>query len=472
VIRTLAPRTAVLAVAALLALSPGFAVAQQQAPAGDTKSLLELLEDARAASEREERENAEREARFRAAQTDQKRLLEEALVAEAAEKKRTAELEKIFDANEKVIPELEETLRNRLGTLGELFGVVRQVAGDQRARVETSIISAQIPGREKFLSELAQSRELPAIADLEKLWLSLQEEMTEQGRVVAFPATVVTTDGNETQRRVIRIGAFTAIADGKYLQYLPENGKLAELGRQPRSRYLETAAGFAAATDGMARVAIDPSRGTILSMLIQAPDLQERVDQGGPVGYTIILLAVLGTLISIYKFVTVGLEGRRIRAQLKSAEPSTSNGLGRVLAVYRANRAADVETLELRLDEAILKETSALGRGTQLIKVFSVIAPLLGLLGTVTGMIQCFQQMTLFGTGDPRLMADGIAEALVTTVLGLVTAIPLTLFFSSISDQTRGLSEILEERSIGMVAEQAEALAQKKIAAAATARAA
>jgi biopolymer transport protein ExbB len=434
----------------------------QPAVAGQPKSLLELLEDARQASQREERENAEREERFLAAQSDRRRLLEEALVAEEAEKARTAELEKRFDANEKVLPELEETLRNRLGTLGELFGVVRQVAGDQKARVETSIISAQIPGRHEFLSALAQSRELPAIADLEKLWLSLQEEMTEQGRVVAFPAIVIAPDGNETRRSVVRIGSFNAVSDGRYLQYLPENGKLAELGRQPRARYLATAQRFQHAETGLARVAIDPSRGTILSMLIQAPDLSERVNQGGAVGYTIIALAVLGVLLAIYKFVTLSAESRRIKSQMRDAEPSTGNGLGRVLAVYRANRAADVETLELRLDEAILKETSALQRGSQLIKVFAVIAPLLGLLGTVTGMIQCFQQMTLFGTGDPRLMADGISEALVTTVLGLMTAIPLTLFYSTINDQTRNLTEILEERSVGMVAEQAEALAAKK----------
>jgi biopolymer transport protein ExbB len=144
-----------------------------------------------------------------------------------------------------------------------------------------------------------------------------------------------------------------------------------------------------------------------------------------------------------------------MQAQI-GAPPRADNPLGRVLRVYEENQSADVEKLGLKLDEAILKETPALERGIMLLKVLSVVAPLLGLLGTVTGMIKTFQAITLFGTGDPKLMAGGISEALVTTVLGLVTAIPLLLLHSVVSTRSKNLVQVLDEQSVGLVAERAE----------------
>ncbi len=434
-------------------------VAPQAAAAPEPQNLVELLERIREGSAAEEAENRRREQEFLAAHGDQKRLLEQALLAESRLRAESEELEARHDANEKILPELEETLKNRLGTIGELFGVVRQVAGDTRSRFSTSLVSAQIPGRTEFLEKLAESRELPALEDLRVLWLALQEEMTEQGRIVTFPAQVIAVGGKESTRDVTRIGVFSAISAQGYLQYLSENGKLADLARQPASKYLAEVDDFLAAKDGLHRLAIDPTQGTLLSLLIQAPSLEERVHQGGAVGYVIIVLGIFGFAIALYRWARLGLAGRAIRSQLKSEEADDSNALGRILGVYRANQRADVETLELRLDEAILKESAALQRGTTMVKVLSVIAPLLGLLGTVTGMILTFQQITLFGTGDPKLMAGGISQALVTTVLGLVMAIPLTLLHSVIAERSRSLVQILEENSVGMVARQAERLA-------------
>ena len=422
------------------------------------QSLAELLEAVRQGSEKEQALGRQREEEFRAAKAKQQRLLEEAMRQEEAALTRSAELEARFEENENAIPELEETLRSRLGTLGELFGVVRQVAGDTRSRFETSLISSQIPGRGAALGELAESRKLPSIDDLRGLWVALQEEMTEQGRVVTYPATVVEVGGEESQRPVTRLGAFNVVSRGQYLQYLSESGRLAELARQPARRHLAGVAAFESARSGLVGIAIDPSRGTILSMLIQAPSLAERVAQGGAVGYTIIVLGAIGFAFALLRMGALAAAGFKIRSQVGADHVDPDNALGRVLAVYEQNRGTDVETLELRLDEAILKETSRLQRGATFVKVLSVIAPLMGLLGTVTGMILTFQQITLFGTGDPKLMAGGISQALVTTVLGLVMAIPLTLLYSMISERARTLVLILEEQSLGMVAEQAERL--------------
>jgi len=174
------------------------------------------------------------------------------------------------------------------------------------------------------------------------------------------------------------------------------------------------------------------------------------------VGYLIIALGIIGLLISLERMVVLGIASRKVTAQLSSSTPSQGNALGRVLSVYDENKAADTETLELKLSEAIFKETPALNRALLFIKIISVVAPLMGLLGTVTGMIQTFQAITLYGTGDPKLMAGGISQALVTTVLGLTVAIPTVLLHTLVSGRAKRIVQILQEQSAGIIAEHAE----------------
>ena len=436
-----------------LALSlVGASLVQAQEP----KSLGELLEEVRRGSAAERDENRKREQEFRAAKAQQQQLLSEARAKKSAAESRSKQLENTFEEKEKKLPELQESLRVRLGTLGELFGVVRQVAGDTAGLVRDSMISTQIPGRTEFLDQLAESRELPSLEDLEKLWFIIQQEMTETGRVVRYKTNVVAADGSEGPREVVRVGVFNAIADDKYLKLDFDTGKLVELARQPAAHQVNTAAAFASSQSGLQPLGVDPSRGQILSMLVQSPTLEERIRQGGLVGYVIIGLGIFGLLVALYRFIYLFFVGSKIKSQRKREEHDQGNALGRVLSVYDENRSADVETLELKLDEAILKEIPALERGNSLVRVLSVVAPLLGLLGTVTGMIQVFQGIQLYGTGDPKLMAGGISMALVTTVLGLVMAIPLVLLHSLLSGRTKSLMQILEEQSAGIIARHAE----------------
>jgi len=445
--RTIWKATAWSALGLLLASSAG---------AEEAKSLSQLLEQVRRGSASARAENQKREQEFRAAKQQQQALLAAALAKKAAAEARSKELEVIFEEGEAELPELQESLRLRLGTLGELFGVVRQVAGDTAGFVRGSLVSTQIPGRAPFLGKLAESTELPSLQDLEKLWFTLQQEMTETGQVVRYEAPVVDVDGVERDQEVIRIGVFNAISEGEYLRLDQDTGKLVELGRQPARRHLVLARAFESATSGMHPVSLDPSGGTILSMLVQSPTLEERIQQGGTVGYIIIALGIVGLLFALSRFAYRGFVGTKIKAQRKRDQHDQGNALGRVLSVHDANEKADVETLELKLDEAILKEIPALERGNSLVRVLSVIAPLLGLLGTVTGMINVFQQIQLYGTGDPKLMAGGISMALVTTVLGLIMAIPLVLLHSVLSGRSRALIQILEEQSAGIIARHAE----------------
>jgi len=439
---------------AVMASGAPFAVAQAQtAPA---QSLDQLLDQVRRGSQEAAERNRQREAEFRAARTEQQNILNRAKAELQQALTTSQQLEQRFADGELRLGELTAQLQERMGTLGELFGIVRQVAADTRGVIDDSLISGQLADRGKALGALAQSRELPSIQQLETLWFALQQEMTETGKVVKFPATIVNLNGQPVQAEVGRVGPFVAMAAGKYLRYEPTQGQFVELPRQPEERFLALTTGFLNASSGLTDVGIDPSRGQLLSLLVQAPTLQERIDQGGTVGYVIIGIGIIGVLMALERIISLSITGMKVRGQMRRKEISKGNPLGRVLAVYEENRRADVETLELKLDEAILKEIPRLERGISTIKVFAAIAPLLGLLGTVTGMIKTFQAITLFGTGDPKLMAGGISEALVTTVLGLVVAIPMVLLYALCSGRAKGVVEVLEEQSAGLIAQRAD----------------
>ncbi len=423
-------------------------------------SLDQLLNEVKKARSEISAENKEREARFQRERDNQRALLREVQAELTREEQRSDSLTKQFNTNEQQLSELSENLRVQVGNFGEMFGVVRQVAGDTVGVVRTSLVSAQYPERGDVAKRLAEIKGLPSIDDLDALRILLFEEMIESGKVTRFPSTIVTADGNTEDTEVVRIGVYNLITGDRFLKFNtedPTRSFIEELARQPQDRFRGLAAAlFEAPPGGVVGTAVDPSRGSLLGLLIQAPSLRERIDQGGVVGYVIIVLGIIGLLIAVWRLLYLSGVGAGIRKQLKSETPSEKNPLGRILKVYDDNADTDTETLELKLDEAILREAPSLERWQGGIKVLAAVAPLLGLLGTVTGMIATFQAITLFGTGDPKLMAGGISQALVTTVLGLCVAIPLVLLHSWVAGRSRGLIEILEEQTAGIIARKAE----------------
>jgi biopolymer transport protein ExbB len=281
--------------------------------------------------------------------------------------------------------------------------------------------------------------------------------MTETGKVVTFTTNVVNANGEEQQRDVTRIGAFNVVSDGKYLEFVPETGRLVELQRQPQSRYINRIEPLTEASSGLHAIGLDPTRGQLLGLLVQSPSLTERIAQGKTVGYVIITLGIIGVLIAIWRVLALAAISAKVKSQIKHFDkPKSNNALGRVLMVYNEAKDGDIETIELRLGEAILRETPKFNSMLPLLKIISVVAPLLGLLGTVTGMIVTFQAITLYGAGDPKLMAGGISTALVTTVLGLCVAIPTVFLHTLVASRARRLGQILQEEAAGMLAERAE----------------
>jgi biopolymer transport protein ExbB len=188
--------------------------------------------------------------------------------------------------------------------------------------------------------------------------------------------------------------------------------------------------------------------------LTRTPTLIERVRQGRFIGLVILVLGFAGLALGLERVVVLSRVVRRVKAQEAALDaPSEDNPLGRLLVVFAANREAEAEGLVLRLEEQTQKEVPRLQRGLSTIAVLATTAPLLGLLGTVTGMIATFQSIALFGTGDPRLMSGGISEALVTTALGLLVAIPLSLLHTFVSSRSGRVMQVLDERSTQLVAD-------------------
>ena len=424
------------------------------------QSLEELAQQVQRAAQEETQINQQREAEFVRDRNNQRQLLAQAQQEKAAEEARSDRLKAEYDQNEVQLASLETVLDERMGNLGELFGIVRQTAGDVQSTLRDSMVSAQLPGRDQFLSELAQRKELPTVPELRQLWSSMVTEVARSGEVVKFNAPVELANGEKQDLEVVRVGVFNAISNGSFLDWDPSKSdeNLIELARQPSDRFQSMAAGLQNAPAGEpADMAVDFSRGQILRAVVQSKSPIERVQEdGGPVGYVIIGVGILGLLLCLWKAIVLYSTGAKISRQLKTESANKSNPLGRVMSIYTDNPEADIETLELKLDEAILRETAPLESGLSFIKVLYVVAPLLGLLGTVVGMIATFQMITLFGTGDPRMMAGGISTALVTTVLGLVVAIPLTLFHSFLQGKSKSLIQVLEEQAAGIVARVAE----------------
>jgi biopolymer transport protein ExbB len=436
--------------------SIGIANAQE-----DASSMGDLLKQIEQGQARDSVEAQKREARFQADRNNQQKILNDSRAERTRQENRSEDLESTFADNQQLIVDARAALDKRLGALKELFGVLQTVSGDAQTRFNGSLTNIQYPNREAFLVELgnkmASANSLASIQDIEGLWYELQREISEQGKIARFTTEYASADGERITSDVVRIGVFNLVFEDGYLQYDTTTGNVTELQRQPeQSQYTNSAEDMMEATDGYVAIGLDVTRGGILALLVESPTITERINQGGIVGYCIIALGIVGLMIAVWRWISLTKDSRNVTAQLTKETASMDNPLGRVLSAYDQAKGADIETVELKLSEAALKEMPDLTKGLLFIKVIAAVAPLMGLLGTVTGMIKTFQVITLYGAGDPKLMAGGISQALMTTVLGLCVAIPMVLLHTLVSGQSRKIINILQSQSAGIVANHSE----------------
>ena len=431
----------------------------QEIAAENLDQLLDLVKQGQA---RASAQNKAREDRFTRDKANQAAALKRAEDERTREERRSTRLEKKFEENELLIAAKQEQLRERLGTLSELFGHLTAASGDLASNIEVSLVSSEYPGRETFLkgliAKMSGSDQLPSIEEIERVWFELLREVREQGEVSRFSAQVATPSGELSQRDVVRVGAFNIVdTNGNYLSFNID--KLSELPRQPGGGFNAQAQDLAGSQSGLTQFGIDPTGptgGSFLAAIIDSPTISERWHQGGYVGYAITAVGAFAFLLAIYRLVVLTAVGGKVSSQLKSSSAKDDNPLGRVLQVHEANPNIDTETLELKMAEAVLSETPKLEQGLTLLKIIAAVAPLMGLLGTVTGMIITFQAITIFGAGDPKAMAGGISSALVTTVLGLLVAIPTVLLHTVVNGRSQRIIHVLNEQATGIVAEHSE----------------
>ena len=431
----------------------------QEIAAENLDQLLDLVKQGQA---RASAENKAREDRFARDKANQAAALKRAEDERTREERRSTRLEKQFEENELLIAAKQEQLRERLGTLSELFGHLTAASGDLASNIEVSLVSSEYPGRETFLkgliAKMSGSDQLPSIEEIERVWFELLREVREQGEVSRFSAQVATPSGELSQRDVVRVGAFNIVdTNGNYLSFNID--KLSELPRQPGGGFNAQAQDLAGSQSGLTQFGIDPTGptgGSFLAAIIDSPTISERWHQGGYVGYAITAVGAFAFLLAIYRLVVLTAVGGKVSSQLKSSSARDDNPLGRVLKVHDENPNMDPETLELKMAEAVLSETPKLEQGLTLLKIIAAVAPLMGLLGTVTGMIITFQAITIFGAGDPKAMAGGISSALVTTVLGLLVAIPTVLLHTVVNGRSQRIIHVLNEQATGIVAEHSE----------------
>jgi len=435
--------------------------------------INQILSTANSAAAKDRRANTARENRFKAERSKQQGRLNSMKNERARQERISDDLDRQFKANDEAINKLQDDLAKELGDLKQLFGVIQLSASEAQESYKTSLISAQYPTRSEDLrqmvAKMASLTELVSIDEIEELWFELQNEMTEQGKVVQYtkPAKFKTgqqesEDGKlvdvfeERDSQITRVGVFSAVAGNDILTYSDEKGFVA-LDRPMRGAFASLSNDLQNSSSGVTTFLLDPTKGVLSQAFVQKPTLIEKVKEGGVVGYVIIGLGIIALLIALLRILALmGVEGKVKRQAKDLKRPSLSNPLGRVIKVYQDNPNTDPESMELKLGESMLKESPKLNRWIMFIKIIAVVAPLLGLLGTVTGMIQTFQAITLFGAGDPQTMAGGISQALVTTVLGLVVAIPTVFAHWLASSRAKRVENILEEYATGLIADQYE----------------
>ncbi len=435
--------------------------------AQSTQSLDQLLQQVKQSKQLSSKVNKQREREFLQQKNQQQQRLKQAQIELKQLEKASAELEQQFAANEQLLQAKRQQLQQRMGTLKELFGHLTAAAGDFRSNIETSIISAQYPGREQVFDQLIDKMSnatlLPEVSEIEALWYEMLREMTESSKVVRFDAEVIKPGGETRQQSIVRIGTFNLVSEEKYLSYSSQSNSIGELSRQPASNYTRAIGQLEASTAAYTRVGIDPtgpSGGSYLSALVDTPTLLERWHQGGIVGYIITSIGAITALVVLWRVVVLSLMEsgvlKLLKAKTLDKQQRLNNALGRVLMVHLDNPSLDAETLEVKLSEAILKERPAIEGYLPILKIVAMVAPLLGLLGTVAGMIMTFQAITIYGAGDPKAMASGISSALVTTVLGLLVAIPTVFAHSLLNGKAQNILHILEQQSMGLIARHTE----------------
>ncbi|MDO4937744.1 MAG: MotA/TolQ/ExbB proton channel family protein [Sutterellaceae bacterium] len=391
--------------------------------------------------------------------SDVQRLTQRSVQQAAAEvglvKKAQVREDQLKDAAQQRLEELRkraEGLETELIKAGEELTQERRRYDDEKKTLDG--VFESIDRHETLLRELAaphgladvgldriDSKRTASLERLEGLWLAASSQIAATAQSDKVTRDVFNVDGTQFQSEVVRHGPFTAsLTDGRWVNFLPAQKAWQVLARQPDPAASGTSV-------------IDPTMGVALSQAADRNSVWNHIKPAGIIGVFIAVVAVIALGLGLLRYTRLTLQARRITEQKKHLDqPSQDNALGRVLAAGNAAAGAGKEAQETALEAAVTEELPALTRGLGTLAVLAGIPTLLGLLGTVSGMIETFTVMSRYGNNQPDLLAGGIAEALVTTELGLIAAIPILLLHCAVKNKAKDISDVLEEEAAGLAA--------------------
>ena len=422
-------------------------------------TLDTLLQDVNTDVNTLQKEDASREKAFLSDLNKAKKQLSAMKSALKKENAKTERLKTTFKTQKERIRNYNLELEKKSENLKDVFTITKQEARDFKSLLDTSMTSTQYKTRGAFLETISLSHDNPNIETIREFWQKYLQEIIASGKIVSYETELVNSQGTQEKKSVTRIGLFSAFDDHQYLRYDDSLHEFVQLMRQPTSSATEYIKKYnSASSSEIVPALIDPTRGVLFDMLKERATIMERIEQGGIIGYVILTLGALTLLYSLIKFISLMLTDRKIKHQIIGSDIHEDNPLGRILKSFEKHKTKDITTIESKLDSALIKEIPAIQAGLPMIKLIAAVAPLLGLLGTVTGMIETFQSITLFGTGDPKLMAGGISQALMTTVLGLVVAIPILFIYNILNAKAKKIIETLTQQSSALVAKYLELL--------------
>jgi biopolymer transport protein ExbB len=431
----------------------------------------------RAASQQAEEDHR---AAAEAAEATEARILKDrgALVAavkrlEKREKELEATLSRLQERFATLTEEEEELAKawsERELAFRELVGTVRTSARDLETILKHSTFTVDRPERLEQIQPVLEKKHFPGLDDILLMSNLFLDEIQRSGEVTLKQGSYVDRTGQDRTGRVLTLGKFTVVYDdGKelgFLRYSEDEQGFYALSALPSWWVRRNLRGY---VEGRAEaVYIDLSGGGALRQITHKPSLWEQILSGGPIVWPILAIAGFALLLVFERIVYL----RRVHGNtdrlMDEMNRLASQGDWRacealvegyedkdwpvlnVLAAGLSGRHEDRETQENILQEAILREVPRLERFLAILAILGAVAPLLGLLGTVTGMIDTFRVITLYGTGDPKMMSGGISEALITTELGLAVAIPIMLFHTFLSRRVDSLVGDMEEKAVAL----------------------
>jgi len=363
---------------------------------------------------------------------------------------------------------LEIELDNQKDSMRLIEGTVRTSAKQMRKRALNSPVTAERPARLQELEALLDTNRFPGLESIQALTEMWFLELAASGEVRSNLNVCIAPDGSEKQGTVTRLGTLGA--------FFSNNDGNTSFLRPSVSGKLEMVAGdFNDAVAGAKDFAMgqrvdapmDFSGGEVFKRFGDESGFLSSIQNGGLLVWPILLVGFLGFVLAGERLFSLSRirtcpdcqMGKAMEWAVKGDLKRCASCLGtkgntptcRVLKHVVLHSGGTLVSMEKGLQESILQELPRLERFLPTINILAAVAPLLGLLGTVTGMIGTFQVITIFGTGDARMMSGGISEALITTQLGLAVAVPLTLMHHFLERKVDRMVADMEEKGTTLV---------------------